>query len=129
MGAVSTFLIVDDHASFRAQARALLEENGHVVVGEAVDGQSAIEMTGALRPEAVLLDVGLPDIDGIEVARRLAEAPAPPAVVLTSSREASEYGPRLASCPAAGFIAKDELSGSAIADLLAGVRISPGSAQ
>ena len=119
---MSTFLIVDDHASFRAQARALLEENGYAVVGEAVDGESGIEMARALRPEAVLLDIGLPDIDGIEVARRLAEAPTAPAVVLTSSREAAEYGPRLVGCPAAGFIAKDELSGSAIAALLAGVR-------
>lgn len=123
---VTTFLIVDDHASFRAQAKALLEENGYVVVGEAVDGGSGIEMVRVLRPDAVLLDIGLPDIDGIEVARRLAEAPAPPAAVLTSSREAAEYGPRLTSCPAAGFIAKDELSGPAIAALLAGIRTSPG---
>ncbi len=99
----------------------MLEENGHSVVGEAADGWSGVEMAQTLRPEAVLLDIGLPDIDGIEVARRLAEAPEPPAVVLTSTREASEYGPRLAGCPAAGFIAKDELSGPAVAALLAGV--------
>jgi DNA-binding NarL/FixJ family response regulator len=126
MGAVTTFLIVDDHPSFRAQAKALLEESGHAVVGEAVDGRSGIELARTLRPEAVLLDIGLPDIDGIEVARRLAEAPRPPTVVLTSSREAAEYGPRLVSCPAAGFIAKDELSCPAIAALLAGVHTSPG---
>lgn len=126
---MSTFLIVDDHASFRAQAKALLEENGHVVVGEAADGRSGVERARALSPEAVLLDIGLPDMDGFEVARRLAAAPAPPAVILTSSRESAEYGPRLAGCPAAGFIAKDELSGPAVAALLAGRRTSPGTAQ
>ncbi len=119
---MSTVLIVDDHASFRVQARAVLEAGGHVVVGEATDGWSGIDLVGALKPEIVLLDIGLPDIDGFEVARRLAEAPAPPAVVLTSSREAVEYGPRVTESPAAGFIAKDELSGSAVAKLVAQAR-------
>lgn len=126
---VSTFLIVDDHASFRAQAKALLEENGHTVVGEAVDGRSGVERARALSPEAVLLDVGLPDIDGFEVARRLAETPQPPTVILTSSRQAAEYGPRLVGCPAAGFIAKDELSGPAVAALLPRACRSTGAAR
>jgi DNA-binding NarL/FixJ family response regulator len=114
---VSTILIVDDHASFRQQARALLEAEGHVVVGEAIDGLSAIELAGALSPEIVLLDIGLPDLDGFEVARRLAVAHARPIVVLTSSREATAFGPRLATSPVAGFIAKEELSGAALAAL------------
>jgi DNA-binding NarL/FixJ family response regulator len=116
---MSTVLIVDDHASFRQQARALLEAEGYVVVGEAPDGHSAIELAGALRPEIVLLDIGLPDLNGFEVARQLMGGRTPPAVVLTSSREAATYGPRLAASPAVGFIAKDELSGPALAALVA----------
>jgi DNA-binding NarL/FixJ family response regulator len=115
---MSTVLIVDDHASFRLQARALLEAAGHVVVGEAPDGLSGIEVAEAVSPEVVLLDIGLPDIDGFEVARRLASGVAAPAIILTSSREAAVYGPRLAECPAVGFVAKDELSAEVLDALI-----------
>lgn len=114
---MSTVLIVDDHASFRVQARALIEAGGHTVVGEAADGLSALELADALRPDIVLLDVGLPDIDGFEVARRLAAGECPPIVILTSSRDASAYGQRIEASPVAGFIAKDELSGVALSAL------------
>jgi DNA-binding NarL/FixJ family response regulator len=126
---MSTVLIVDDHPSFRVQARAVLEAGGHVVVGEAGDGRSGIELARALLPEVVLLDIGLPDIDGFEVARRLSAAQSPAAVILTSSREASEYGPRVTQSPATGFIAKDELSGRAIVELVARARAATGAAR
>jgi DNA-binding NarL/FixJ family response regulator len=116
--AVTTVLIVDDHAGFRAQARALLVSDGFSVIGEAVDGSSGLEAVRTLRPDLVLLDIGLPDIEGFEVARRLAVAGPPPLVVLTSSRVASEYGPRLTSSRILGFIPKDELSGAAIRALV-----------
>ena len=67
----ATVLIVDDHPGFRAAARRLLELEGYVVVGEAVDGMTALDAVHELRPEVVLLDVQLPDIDGFEVAERL----------------------------------------------------------
>jgi DNA-binding NarL/FixJ family response regulator len=117
---VSTILIVDDHASFRLQARALLEAGGLAVVGEAADGQSAVGQAAALQPDVVLLDIGLPDIDGFEVALRLAALERPPIVILTSSREASAYGRRIAESPVAGFVAKDELGGQAFSELIAG---------
>lgn len=110
-----TVLIVDDHAEFRRTARALLEADGFDVVGEAADGESAIVEAKRLQPELVLLDVQLPDVDGFEVAARLAESPDPPAVILTSSRSASSYRRRLAGSPASGFIPKSELSGEALA--------------
>jgi DNA-binding NarL/FixJ family response regulator len=116
---VSTILIVDDHAGFRVQARALLEADGFDVVGESTDGTSGLEAARALRPDLVLLDIGLPDVEGFEVARVLAVDGPPPLVVLTSSREASVYGPRLASSRVLGFIPKDELSGAAIRALVA----------
>jgi DNA-binding NarL/FixJ family response regulator len=116
--AMTTVLIVDDHAGFRTQARALLAADGFSVVGEAVDGKSGLEAVRTLRPDLVLLDIGLPDIEGFEVAKELAVDGPPPLVVLTSSREASEFGPRLAGSRVVGFIAKDELSGAAIRALV-----------
>jgi DNA-binding NarL/FixJ family response regulator len=115
-----TVLIVDDHAAFRSAARALLEAFGFEVLGEAADGTSALAAAVTLKPELVLLDVQLPDIDGFDVARRLAIAPDPMKVVLISSRAASSYRRRLADTPAAGFISKSDLSGAALLDLIAG---------
>lgn len=114
----ATVLIVDDHPGFRAAARRLLELEGYVVVGEAADGQTGIDAARELRPDFVLLDVQLPDIDGFEVAERLSYEQVTPAVVLTSSREASDYGPCLATTPACGFLPKAELSAAGIADIL-----------
>ena len=110
-----TVLIVDDHAGFRGFARRLLEADGFTVVGEAGDGSSAIEAAARLRPALVLLDVMLPDTDGFSVARRLAESGSGSTVVLTSSREAEDFGGRLEDSPARGFIHKDDLSGAALA--------------
>ena len=113
-----TVLIVDDHAPFRAVARALLQLEGFEVVGEAADALSALNAVRRLRPSVVLLDVQLPDLDGFEVARRLAQAGDPPAIVLVSSRDRSAYRRRLADSPACGFIAKGDLSGAAVAALV-----------
>lgn len=113
-----TVLIVDDHEEFRTSARALLEGEGFVVVGEAEDGAEAMEAVAALGPAIVLLDIQLPGLDGLAVAERIAAGLDPPAVVLTSSRAAAEYGPRLGESPARGFIEKSELSGLALANLL-----------
>jgi DNA-binding NarL/FixJ family response regulator len=110
-----TVLIVDDHAAFRASARALLQAEGFDVIGEAANGAAAVEAVAALRPEIVLLDIQLPDLDGLAVAEQLAAAPDPPAVVLISSRDAAAYGPRLQATPARGFIPKSGLSGEALA--------------
>lgn len=111
-------LIVDDHEGFRDAARALLGAEGFDVVGEATDGREALIEAERLRPDVVLLDIQLPDLDGFAVADRLAAVPAPPAVVLTSSYEAVTYGARLGLAPSRGFLAKRELSGAALAGLL-----------
>jgi DNA-binding NarL/FixJ family response regulator len=113
-----TILIVDDHEDFRRTARALLEADGFEVIGEAANAESAIAESRRLRPQLVLLDIQLPDLDGFEVAARLAEARDPPAVILTSSRSASSYRRRLAVSPVSGFIPKSELSGEALAALV-----------
>jgi DNA-binding NarL/FixJ family response regulator len=113
-----TVVIVDDHAGFRSRARTLLEAEGFDVVGEAEDGVSALVAIGQLRPRVVLLDIQLPDIDGFEIAERLARAGDPSAVVLVSARGVSAYRRRLARSPARGFIAKSELSGNALSALV-----------
>jgi DNA-binding NarL/FixJ family response regulator len=112
-----TVLIVDDHAAFRASARALLQAEGFDVVCEAADGAEAVAAVAVLRPEIVLLDIQLPDLDGLTVAEQLATVPNAPAVVLISSRDAAAYGPRLQAAPARGFIPKSGLSGEALAAL------------
>ncbi len=113
-----TVLIVDDHAGFRAAARALLAAGEFDVVGEAEDGASAVAAAASLQPEIVLLDVQLPDLDGFAVAEELARTGVPSAVVLISSRDACDYDGMIRGSGARGFISKAELSGSAIRSLL-----------
>lgn len=108
--------MVDDHAAFRANARELLELEGFEVVGEAADGASALALAAAAEPELVLLDVGLPDVSGFDLAAQLA----PPAtVVLVSNRDRTEVAAQAARSAAAGFIPKEEFSGEALQALLA----------
>jgi DNA-binding NarL/FixJ family response regulator len=113
-----TVLIVDDHPSFRLTARALLEAEGFEVVGEAADGASAIEAARRLKPEVLLLDVQLPDMDGFVVAQELCRNGWSPAVVLTSSRDLSDFGSLVRTCGARGFVPKAELSGATLSTLL-----------
>lgn len=114
----ASVLIVDDHPSFRTGARRMLEAGGYSVIGEAADGEAALEAVRELGPDLVLLDVQLPDIDGFEVAARLRDSGATATVVLTSSRDRADFGDALAESPAVGFIAKGELSGATLAELI-----------
>ena len=113
-----TVLIVDDHPSFRASARAILEADGFTVVGEAEDGTSALLELRRLRPDVVLLDVQLPDMTGFDVCVECGDLDTT-SVVLVSSRDAADYGALIESSGARGFIAKAELSGDAVVNLLA----------
>jgi DNA-binding NarL/FixJ family response regulator len=117
---MTTILIVDDHAAFRFVARQLLEAEGFAVVGEAGTGRSAIAAADELQPDVVLLDIGLPDIEGFAVAEQLSTSRGRPLIALTASRDEATYGPRIAENPAAGFVHKDGLSGAAIRTLIAG---------
>jgi DNA-binding NarL/FixJ family response regulator len=120
-------LIVDDHPSFRASARRMLECEGYDVVGEAEDGSSALHAARKLAPDVILLDVRLPDLDGFAVCRRITGAsrgagngiPGSPAVILISSREVDEWGAVVNDCGAIGFIPKAKLSAGAMEELLA----------
>ena len=116
---MNSVLIVDDHPSFRATARALLEAEGFHVVGEAADGAEACECTERLRPDIVLLDIQLPDMNGFEVAARLPGNGHRPEIVLTSSCDAAEFGGLIERSGARGFVPKAELSGRRLAEVLA----------
>jgi DNA-binding NarL/FixJ family response regulator len=109
-----TLLIVDDHPGFRTSARRMLEADGYQVVGEAQDGRSGIVAAHALRPDIVLLDVHLPDLDGFEVAAALTRSDDAPIVVLTSSRELGDFAQLVTRSGARGFVAKADLSGAAL---------------
>jgi DNA-binding NarL/FixJ family response regulator len=116
---VTTVLIVDDHPSFRASARAILEAEGFEVIGEAEDGTSAIDAIERLKPDVVLLDVQLPDMDGFEICADCPERNGwLPTIVLVSSRDAADYGDLITRSGARGFIPKAELSGEALAALV-----------
>ena len=115
----ATVLIVDDHAGFRLSARRILEADGFEVVGEAADGSSAIAEARRLAPQIVLLDICLPDSAGFDVATELASFPEPPAVVLTSSRGSEDFGDSVPASGARGFVPKGDLSGAAVAALVA----------
>ncbi len=110
-------VIVDDDQRFRALARRMLVADGVVVVGEAENGADALAGMAAWQPDVVLLDLGLPDLDGVDVARRLGAEPDAPAIVLISTRDL-EYGVQAATGVAADYLPKDELSLAAILALV-----------
>lgn len=109
-------VIVDDHALFRRSARRLLELEGYEVVGEAGRAAEALGLVDALAPDVVMLDVVLPDGDGLDLVAPCVRRGAQ--VVLVSSRDRSDFGERLRVAPAAGFISKDRLSGELLAAVL-----------
>ena len=109
-----TVLIVDDHDGFRRSMRRMLEREGYSVVGEAVDGQTAISEALRLRPDIALVDIRLPDIDGFAVAKALRAAASAGSILLISTRQRIDHGERLASSDADGFIEKSELSARSI---------------
>lgn len=113
-----TILVIDDHGGFRATARRLLERDGWSVVGEAADAHSGLAAAASLAPDVVLLDIGLPDVDGFAVAERLAAAAHAPSIVLISSRDPETYRERVRASPATAFLPKHELDGTALRSLL-----------
>ena len=84
-------LLVDDHAEFRAFARGLIISAGYLVIAEAADGSAALRAADLHHPEIVVLDIRLPDMSGLDVARRMKAGPNPPVVILISSGDRREY--------------------------------------
>ena len=117
----ATVLIVDDDAQFRALAARMLTAEGLTVVGEAADVSQGLAAAQALRPDAALVDVRLPDGDGIALAGELARLPWSPRVVVVSTEtgaaDADRPGPNGTQLP---FVAKEDLASAPLHALLCG---------
>ena len=119
-----TVLIADDQALVRAGFRQILEaQPGITVVGEAADGRDAIDIAQKRRPKVVLMDIQMPDIDGLEATRRiLAEQAEETAVLVLTTFDLNEYVYEAMRAGASGFLLKDVLP----EDLVAAVRVVAG---
>jgi DNA-binding NarL/FixJ family response regulator len=117
--------LVDDQALVRAGFRALLDAEADIeVIGEAADGEEAVALVAAERPDVVLMDVRMPGTDGLEATRRIAADPAlgEVHVVILTTFELDDYVFEALRAGAAGFLVKD----TEPADLVAGVRVVAG---
>jgi DNA-binding NarL/FixJ family response regulator len=111
-------LIVDDSARFLEAARGLLEREGITVVGVSSTSAEALKRARELRPDVALVDVDLGGESGFELARRIAKAPAPFAVILISTRSEDDLAELIETSPALGYVSKAHLSAHAIRHLL-----------
>jgi DNA-binding NarL/FixJ family response regulator len=109
-------LIVDDNASFLEAASRLLERQGLTIAGVASSADEALAKVQELKPDVVLVDIGLGPESGFDLARLLSDSGS--AVVLISTRSEADYARLIAGTPAAGFVPKSELSAAAIRRLV-----------
>ncbi len=118
-------LIVDDQLPFREASRMVVEmTDGFEVAGEAVNGEDAVEMCAALRPDLVLMDVQMPGIDGIEATRRIMLLDGPPPVLVMSTHESGSYEEPALAAGAIGFLPKSMFGMDALEETWAGLRPS-----
>jgi DNA-binding NarL/FixJ family response regulator len=116
-GVAVRVLIVDDQEPFRMAARMVVEAtDGFDVVGEVETGESAVEAAEQLDPDLVLMDVNLPGINGLEATRQILGGSDRVVILLLSTYEEEEYGPRAAECGAAAYIPKSSFGPDRLAD-------------
>ncbi len=102
-------LLVDDSSDFRTSvAHYLSSDTGCELVGQAASGSEGIESVALLRPDLVLIDLHMPEMDGLEVTRTLKSAPSPPRVVVLTMSTAPVYREAAAAAGADGFLDKAE---------------------
>jgi CheY-like chemotaxis protein len=111
---VSSVLIVDDDSAFLALASRVLTGLGIEVVAGAPDAETAVKVAEGLRPEGALVDVGLPDRNGIDLAYELAALPWEPVVVLTSSDADAAFAINSHPGRAIPFVPKDKLTNGSL---------------
>jgi DNA-binding NarL/FixJ family response regulator len=110
-------LIVDDQEPFRLAARAVVEATeGFEVAGESETGEAGVQAARDLDPDLVLMDVNLPGIDGLEATRQILDGSDAVVVLLLSTYEEDEYGPRAAECGAAAYIPKSSFEPDRLAE-------------
>lgn len=112
-------LIVDDQSLFRSVARTVVRHvSGWRVVGEADSGENAVATAAEVRPGVVLMDINLPGISGIEATRKILDRAPDTTVILLSTYAVDDLPADAASCGAAGYIRKDDLTPSMLRQLL-----------
>jgi DNA-binding NarL/FixJ family response regulator len=117
--AQATVLTIDDQAPFRAVARQLVDSvPGLLAIADAATGHEGLALARSLRPDVVLLDVNLPDVDGLEVCRQLRQERPTPTVILVSSDDEHEYGAAAERCGAIAFVAKQRLTAGLLEAIL-----------
>jgi len=101
-------LLADDHTLIRGGLRLLAEQQPDlVVVGEAEDGRQAVAMADALKPDVAVLDIGMPNLNGIEAAKQITEGESRAAVVILSMHADETYILRALKAGARGYLLKD----------------------
>lgn len=117
-------LLVDDNDAFLEAATVLLQREGMTVVGVASNSAEALRQAHALRPDIILVDIGLGEESGFDLARLLAQdgQSSDAEVILISARAETDYAELIAESPAAGFLVKPELSARAIDRILGRTR-------
>ncbi|BBR53950.1 MULTISPECIES: response regulator transcription factor [Pseudomonas] len=105
---MTTVLMVDDHPTVRLAVRMLLERERFQVIGEAGDGIDAVQQARQLRPDVVILDIGLPGLDGMEVIKRLQLLEPAPKIMVLTGQPADLYVRRCLDAGIAAFVNKDE---------------------
>ena len=105
---MTTVLMVDDHPTIRLAVRFLLERERFQVIGETGDGIEAVQLARSLRPDVVILDIGLPGLDGMEVIKRLQLLEPAPKIMVLTGQPADLYVRRCLDAGIAAFVNKDE---------------------
>ena len=113
-------LIVDDDPEFRDLAATVVTAWGHAVLGQAATAEDALDDASTLRPQVALVDVSLPDGNGMVLASRLRDLPHPPDVILISSDADATTQHAAHRAGAEAFVPKHELTGGRLRDLMAG---------
>ena len=103
-------LIADDHGLVRQGARTLLSQHGWKVVGEAANGREAVEKATKLKPDVAIVDIGMPELDGVEVTRQIRKAAPDTKVLVLTMHESDQMVHRALDAGAFGYLLKSDLT-------------------
>ena len=118
MSSPRSVLVVDDQAPFRLAARAVLRRlEGFEFAGEASSGPEAIELVASLHPALVLMDINMPEMNGIEATRRIVSVHPEVAVILCSTHDPKDLPAEAAASGAIAYVSKEHLAADTIRDL------------
>ena len=116
-------VLADDHILVRQGLRSLLEREGHQVIGEAADGLEAVKQVEALKPDVVIMDVSMPNLNGIDAAREISASVPTTRTILLTQHEEDVYVSGALEAGVRGYVLKNQVAG----DLLTAVqRVSSG---